>query len=169
MIAFLICAPSDWFDERGADIEMIDQTATLQKSREEEVNSSTAVISQFKKAKFRKLNYDLKDAYGKVTFTANFYHEGSFLFARDYMFTSDVPYKGMKRDIDPLGLIEQGKTLFETKESGIKLKRSISYFDRSDIDSLYEVLLEMPFDTLMFSESEYDQVVKSYKRMRSAH
>lgn len=167
VIAFLISVPSDWFEKRIADIETIDEKALLRKSTKAIENNSSIDITEYKLNKFRKLRYESSHSESLVTFAVNFYHEGSFLFANDYQLTSDLPRKGVRQDVDPLGTIEDCRIVYRAKDSGLKLKRSIFYFDHSEIDSLMNVLVDLPYDTLDLSSSDYTNSVKAYKRMKS--
>lgn len=168
MIAFLIAAPSDWFDERVANVETIDKNATLRKSKTAIENNSSIEITEYKLGKFRKLSYESSQTDSLTTFSANFYHEGGFLFANDCKFSSDLLRKGVRQESDPLGTIEEWRIVYESKEYGLKLKRSISYFDHSEIDSLNKVLLDLSYDTIVLNSVEYTKSLNAYKRMKSA-
>ena len=160
-------ANADWFEKRCADIQTINASSIADKPRTVIDIDDTVIVTKSKLNKFRKLNFRAVGSIYFPTYTTNYYHEGSFLFANETTFVSIAIQKGVKQADDPLGEVVEMKVFFNTKMSGIKLKRSIAYFDKSEIDSLVDVLSEMEYDTLTFRKSEYKRNVESYKRIKS--
>ncbi len=166
-LVFLTASKSDWYETRCSEMAEIDMNGAVTRKRSLRIERGTASLTKTKFDKFRKLRVEFSDQGAFGNSEMSYYHHDTFLFAARMIWFGEVPQKGVRQATVPSCELVEIKTIFETKESGIKLKRSLHYFENSDMDSLLSVFSKMLFDTLPMKIVEHERSVKSYKRFKS--
>jgi hypothetical protein len=77
-----------------------------------------------------------------------------------------ILHKGVRTEKDPIGELSETVIYFQTELNGIKLTKSVNWFEKSNLDSLRSVLNRLDSDTSNIGKKDYDLIKKGFNRLR---
>lgn len=150
------------FEEKKA---LVDQKGMVVQTKEE---WNDKIATKLVKSKFEKLEKTSISFHAELldTIVLSYYFESKFLFLFESFNSGDYLKKGHPSPEMAIGEMTELKEYYQDKSNGIGLKRRVEYFEYSNLDSLQQVLLQIPFDTLLLNADDYKKRVSSFKRFK---
>ena len=149
----------DWVDDLDRKINVINTNSILKKEKHSNSKYEITVTKKYKYKRYKKIEVTLSGSFFS-SFNFQTFSKNGFVFATHSFIQAPYLQKGGNYPGRPEGEITEVKEYFLSKNEGLKLRRTIDYFENSNIDSLKLELLKKEFDTVPNS------IYKSVKKKR---
>ena len=155
----------DWLININSTIEKINMEAILKKVKSIENENEHSLMKKYKLNDYNKIEYVFKEKFID-TFIVQYFTKGKFVFAHLDFIIAEYFHKGTMYPGRELGEITESREYFKNENEGINLRRSIDYYETSNIESLKLELQKMVFDTTWIGNDEYLKRIHSLKRIK---
>ena len=154
----------EWVNDLNSTIEKINKEAIIKKEKSNKTKSEQTVIKKYKLKDYKKIELNGSGTFID-TFNFQYFSKGNFVFAQMDFIIADYFHKGANYSGRAKGEITENKFYFKNEKEGIKLRRTIDYYENSNIDSLIPDLQRKNFDTTLIGNDEYLVTKKSFKKI----
>lgn len=163
-IIFALFINCNWINELDTSIEKINKQAILRNEKSIKNDNEQSV---WKIYKFKDYNKIELNGTGKFmdTFSYQFYANKKFVFATSDFIIADYFHKGVNYSGRAKGEITENKFYYKNEKEGMKLTRTIDYYENSNLDSLILALQKKNFDTAQIGNDEYLLTKRSFKKI----
>jgi len=153
----------DWINDSNSNIIKINKESILKKTKSIDKKNERTLIKKYKLNEFKKIELVLSGDYAD-TMNFQYFTKGNFVFAELDFIIADYFQKGAYYTGRAKGEITETKQYFKNENEGIKLRRSIDYYENSNLDSLKLELQKTQFDTTLLENTDYLKIKRVFKK-----